>query len=146
MDIKELEDRIALKELIDNVSILGDRKDFNKQVELFTENAVSETFAGGIAILKLEGRKPMADAFGEFLKDFETVYHFNGQQLIELDGDKATGTVYCFITLIENEGDKKIKTTIGAIYEDTYIRTNSRWLIASRIGNFAWQDKSEVKN
>ncbi|MBB6126657.1 hypothetical protein HDF22_000762 [Mucilaginibacter lappiensis] len=35
MIIKELEDRILLRELIDNVSILGDKKDFNSQVQLF---------------------------------------------------------------------------------------------------------------
>lgn len=144
MNIQELEDRISLKELIDHFSILGDRKDFNNQVQLFTENAVSETFAGGKAILKLEGRKEMAEAFGKFLKDFETVYHFNGQHLVTIDDDNATGTCYCFITLIGNEKGKKMKTTIGAIYEDNYIRINNRWLIARRVGNFDWQEKSEV--
>ena len=48
MNLKELEHRIALKQLIDNVSILGDKKDFNQQVQLFTEDAVSETIAEGL--------------------------------------------------------------------------------------------------
>jgi hypothetical protein len=113
-------------------------------VQLFTGSAVSETFAEGVSILKLKGRKEMAEAFGIFLKDFETVYHFNGQQIVSIDGDKATGTCYCLITLIGNEHDKKIKTIIGAIYQDDYVRTNNRWLIARRIGNFDWQDKAEV--
>ncbi|WP_165499779.1 hypothetical protein [Pedobacter frigidisoli] len=56
MNIKEFEDRILLKELVDRVSILGGRKDFLSQVQPFSKNAVSETFAGGIAILKLKGR------------------------------------------------------------------------------------------
>ncbi|MFD2285002.1 hypothetical protein ACFSOV_02695 [Pedobacter petrophilus] len=55
MNIKALEDRLSLKELVDSVSILGDKKDFYAQVQLFSENAVSDTFAGGIAILKLQG-------------------------------------------------------------------------------------------
>ena len=144
MNLKELANRISLKELIDNISILGDKKDFTQQVQLFTENAVSETIAEGITILKLEGRIKMAEAFGKFLKDFETVYHFNGQQVVNIEGDSATGTCYCLITLIGNEKGKKIKTTIGAIYEDDYVLINNRWLIAKRIGNFNWQEKIEI--
>ena len=144
MNIKELEDRASLKEQVDSVSILGDKKDFNAQVQLFSENAVSETFAGGKAILKLKGRKEMAEAFGDFLKDFETIYHFNGQQIVAINGDKAKGTSYCLITLIGFENGIKIKTTIGAIYQDDYVRENSQWLIARRIGNFNWQEKSEI--
>ena len=143
MNVKELEDRISLKELVDSISILGDKKDFNAQVQLFTENALSETFAGGFSILKLKGRKEMAEAFGDFLKDFETVYHFNGQQVVNIEGDKANGTCYCLITLIGYEGGKKMKSTIGATYQDYYVREHNRWLIEKRTGNFDWQEKRE---
>jgi hypothetical protein len=144
MNIKELEDRILLKELFDIVSILGDRKDFAAQVQLFTENALSETIADDVSILKLYGRKEMAEAFNEFLKDFDTVYHFNGQQVLNIDGDHSTGTCYCMVTLIGSENGKKMKTSIGAIYQDNYVREDNRWLIAQRIGTFNWQEKSEV--
>lgn len=143
MDIKEIQDRISLKELIDQVSILGDQKNFQAQVKLFSENAISETIADGKTILKLEGRKQMAEAFNNFLKNFETVYHFNGQQQLVIDGDKATGTVYCLITLIEIENGEKMKTTIGAIYKDDYIREDNRWLIDRRTGYFDWQEKTQ---
>jgi ketosteroid isomerase-like protein len=144
MNIKEVEDRISLRELIDKVSILGDKKDFNALVQLFAENAVSTTFAGGKVILMLKGRKEMAAAFGDFLKDVETIYHFNGQQVVTIEGDQATGTCYCMVTLIGNEDGKHMKTTIGAIYQDDYVRIDNRWLIVKRIGNFDWQEKREV--
>jgi hypothetical protein len=144
MDIKELENRTLINELVDTVSILGDRKDFQGQVQLFTENAVSETFAGGASILKLKGRKEMEKAFGNFLQGFDTVYHFNGQQIVTIDGDNANGTCYCLVTLIGKENGQKIKTTIGAIYQDDYVRTNKGWLIDKRIGKFDWQEKIEV--
>lgn len=144
MNLKELEDRIALKELVDTISILADRKDFKNQVQLFSENAVSETFAGGTSILKLKGRKEMVEAFTEFLKEYETVYHFNGQQTVNITGDKATGTSYCLITLIGTENGQKMKSRIGAIYQDSYACENNHWLITKRIGNFEWQEKSEV--
>jgi len=145
MNLKELTDRISLKELVDTISMLGDRKDFNAQVQLFSEDALSETFAGGASILKLNGRKEMAEAFGNFLKDYDTVYHFNGQQILKIDGDQASGTCYCLITLIGNENGKKMKTAIGALYQDSYVREDARWFVAKRIGDFKWQEKVEVK-
>lgn len=145
MNVNELVDRISLKELVDSVSILGDKKDFHAQIKLWSENSISETFAGGTLLLKLKGRKEMEEAFGSFLKGFETLYHFNGQQVVTIDGDKAAGTCYCLITLIGDENGKKMKTTIGAIYQDDYVREGNSWLIAKRIGNFNWQDKTEIK-
>lgn len=144
MNIKELEDRASLKELVDNVSILADKKDVHTQVQLFSENGMSETFVGSTSILKLKGRKEMEEAFRDFLKNFETVYHFNGQQKVTINGDNATGTSYCMVTLIGTENGKKMKTTIGAIYQDDFVRENNHWLIAKRIGNFDWQEKREV--
>jgi len=144
MNIKELEDRVALKELIDRFSILGDQKDFKNQVQLFTNNAVSETLAAGTVILKLEGREVMAEAFSKFLEGFETVYHFNGQHVVSINGNDATGTCYCKITLIGNEKGKKMKTTIGARYADDYVRLENVWLIARRVGTFDWQEKREL--
>lgn len=144
MNIKEVEDRILLKELIDRISLLGDKKDFKNQVQLFTENAVSETLLGGAVILKLQGRKAMEEAFGEFLKDIKTIYHFNGQQVLSIDEKKATGKCYCMITLIGMEAGKKIRTNIGAVYDDEYVWIENHWLIARRIGNFEWQVKDEI--
>ena len=141
MDNKELAGGAALKELIDCVAILGDKREFKKQVQLFTDNAVSETWAGGILLLKLEGRKAIEEAFSKFLEGFDTVYHFNGQQVVTINGNTATGTVYCMATLIGQEQGRKLITTIGARYEDNYLRVGNNWLIASRVGNFDWQEK-----
>ena len=146
MNNQELADKIAIKELVDNISIFGDKKDFNNQVVLFAENAISETISEGISILKLKGRNAMKDAFDNFLKNYETVYHFIGQQTIALNGDNATGTCYCLITLIGNEDGKRIKTSIGAIYKDEYVRINHQWLVEKRIGNFEWQEKNEISS
>ncbi|WP_312900648.1 nuclear transport factor 2 family protein [Chryseobacterium taichungense] len=138
------EDKIQLKELIDQVSILGDQKDFNNQVQLFTENALSETRAEGKVIMELKGRDVMAKAFAEFLKDVNTVYHFNGQSLFTIKEDDATGTCYCLITMVSNQKDKKIRTTIGAVYNDHYVRQGDQWLIEKRIGDFLWQNQCEI--
>jgi len=138
------EDKILLRELIDKVSILGDQKDFNNQVQLFTEQAISETRSNGKIIMELKGRDVMAKAFAEFLKDVDTLYHFNGQSVFTIRGDEATGICYCLITLISNEKDKKSRTTIGAIYNDRYVRQDNQWFIDRRTGDFLWQNECEI--
>lgn len=142
--MNDLEDRAALKAVVDNFSMLADTKDVHAQVQLFTENATSETFVGGASVSKLTGRKQLEETFGKFLANFETVYHFNGQQAITITGDKASGTSYCLVTLIGTENGRKMKTTIGVIYKDEFVRENNQWLIGKRIANFDWQEKREM--
>lgn len=144
MKTNEIEDRIAIKELVDTFSILADKKDVKAQTQLFTPGATVETFINGARVTKLTGRQEMEDAFGAFLKKFETVYHFNGQQTVKINADKASGTSYCMVTLIGTEDGKKMKTSIGVIYQDEYIRENNRWLISKRVSTFDWQDKQEL--
>jgi hypothetical protein len=142
--VREIEDRIALKELIDTSSILADKKDVKAQTQPFTANGGVETYRKGVQVAKLSGRKEMEDAFGAFLKNFETVYHFNGRQTVTISEDKASGVSYCMVTLIGLEGDKRMKTSIGVYYQDEYVRENGRWLIASRRSVFDWEDKREL--
>lgn len=142
--VREIEDRIALKGLVDTFSILADKKDVRAQTQLFTANAILETYRKDVLVGKLTGRKEMEDAFGAFLKNFETVYHFNGQQTVTINGDKATGVLYCMVTLIGVENGKKMKTSFGIYYHDEYIRENNRWLIARRSSVFDWEERREL--
>ncbi len=142
----QIEDRIALKNLVDTFSILADIKDVKTQVLLFTENATVESFRDGKSGGALVGRKQIGEAFSNFLNLFDVVYHINGQQTLTLNGAKASGISYCLVTLIGNEGDKKMKTTMGVIYHDDYVRENGKWLIAKRQSNFTWTEKLPLTN
>ena len=79
----------------------------------------------------MKGRKEMENAFAPFLARFETVYHFNGQHTVKLNGDSATGVLYCTVTLIGMQDGKRMKTTIGVSYNDEYVRKNGKWFIAN---------------
>jgi hypothetical protein len=140
----EIEDRIALKNLVDTFSILADQKETQKQTLLFTEDASVETHSNGQLVTSLKGRKQIGDAFANFLKNFETVYHSNGQQTLTLNGDKASGISYCMVTLIGVESGKKMKTSMGVYYQDEYVRKGNQWLIAKRKSTSAWRDKQEL--
>jgi hypothetical protein len=143
--ISYMQDKLALKELVDIFSILADQKEIDKQVLLFTEDATVESFMNGKSTGLLKGRKQLAEVFAGFLKQFDVVYHINGQQSVTINGDKASGTSYCLVTLIGNENGKKMKNTMGVIYHDNYVKQNGKWLIAKRESNFTWTEKTELK-
>ncbi len=137
----EIEDKIALRALVDTFSILADQKEARKQTELFTENAIVETYINGTLATKLKGREEIGNTFENFLKNFDIVYHFNGQHLVSIQGDHATGTLYCMTYLFGTENGKKLKTSIGVRYHDEYVRENGKWLIGKRTSLFDWLEK-----
>ncbi|MES2764620.1 MAG: nuclear transport factor 2 family protein [Bacteroidota bacterium] len=142
--VAAIEDKMAIKYLVDEFSNLADTKEIDKQVLLFTEDATVQSTVNGQQGAPLKGRKQIGDAFTAFLNNFETVYHLNGQQTVTLNGNKASGISYCAVTLIGMENGKKMKTSIGVYYHDEYVKQNGRWLIADRKSTFAWQEKREV--
>lgn len=142
--IAALEDRSAIKNIVDTFSILADVKDIEHQVLLFTENASVESVVQGQPGLILKGRKQIGEAFSNYLHLFETVYHLNGQQTITLKGDQAKGVAYCLVTLIGIENNKRMKTTMGVYYHDEFEKISGRWFISKRTSHFVWQEKVEL--
>ena len=100
IDLKNIENRIALKELVDTFSILADKKDTDAQTFLFTEDAQVYNYDEGKLTTVLKGREEIGKAFRDYLALFETVYHINGQQTVNIDGDKADGISYCQVVLV----------------------------------------------
>ena len=139
--IFELENKAALKNLVDTFSILADIKDAQAQTLLFTENAVVDSYRDGKLGTHLEGRKQIGDVFGNFLSNFKIVYHFNGQHSVTINGNKATGILYCLTTLISADN---VKTTFGIHYNDEYVFENGKWLISKRSSYFDWTDISPL--
>ena len=141
----QIQDKLELKELVDIFSILADQKKTQEQTLLFTENAEVVSIMNGKPSAPLVGRKQLGETFANFLNLFETVYHLNGQQTVKINGNKATGTSYCQVTLIGTENGKKMKTTFGVIYNDEYVKENGHWLINKRQSNFTWTEKIELE-
>ena len=141
--MQRIEDKLTLKELVDTFSILADQKAVKEQVELFTDTATVETFVNGASVSKLQGKEQIGQAFANFLSNFDTVYHFNGQHKVTVDGDHASGTLYCLVSLFSSENGKKFKTSMGVRYNDEYVRINGMWFISKRTSFFDWQEKEE---
>lgn len=80
--IQTIEDKMAIKQVVDVFSNLADTKEIDKQVLLFTEDGVVESGSAEQKMV-LSGRKQLFDAFSGYLANFDIVYHQNGQQTIE---------------------------------------------------------------
>ena len=87
--IAAIEDKMAIKYVVDEFSNLADTKEIDKQVLLFTEDGEVQSSSNGQPTTVLKGREQLKQAFSGFLSNFHTVYHQNGQQTINLQGNKA---------------------------------------------------------
>jgi hypothetical protein len=142
--IEVIEDKLAIKNVLDRFSALADTKEIDEQVLLFTEDGVVESISKGMPSSKLVGRQQLKEVFSRFLAGFSTVYHQNGQQTIDLQGDKASATSYCTVILVGEQEGKTMKTTLYTIYQDEFVKFNGQWLIKHRTSNFVWREVKEV--
>ena len=108
---------------------------------LFTKDATVETYIGDKLAIALKGQQQIGETFEAFLKNFGTVYHINGHQVVTLNGDKANCTSYCLTVLISDNDGERTKQTIGVRYNDEFVRQDGKWLISARKSEFMWQDK-----
>ena len=144
IDTEELADRLALKELVDRFSNLADTKDVQAQLDLFTDEAVVMSYRNGELNSTLTGKTEIGQAFSGFLGLFETVFHQNGQQTVEIKGNTANGIAYSTVVLIGESESEKIMTTYGIRYEDQYVKNGNRWLIAKRKSHFLWEKVEQL--
>lgn len=141
-----IEEKMAIKNVVDSFSNLADIKDIEQQVLLFTEDGTVESIFRGTPPIKLVGRQQLKETFSQFLSGFHTVYHQNGQQTIEeLTENTAKATSYSHVILVGNQDGKTIKTTLYTIYNDQFIKQNGKWLIKHRTSNFVWREVTEVR-
>lgn len=138
--IQHLEDLAQLKRLVDTFSNLADDRRVHEQTFLFTEDGIVETWFGETPLPILHGREQIEASWTPFLAGFEAIYHMNGQFVAEINGDEATAVHYCTVELISNQNGNRLRNSNGVIYNDTYVRTDGRWLIAKRVARFTWRD------
>ncbi len=140
-----IEDKLAIKNVVDVFSNLADTKEIDKQVLLFTVDGVVQSYNNGQMSSNLKGRKELKDRFSAFLDNFQTVYHQNGQQTIdELTSNSAKATSYCRVILVWEQNGKQLKTTLYTIYKDEFVKQNGTWLIQKRTSNFVRTEVEEV--
>lgn len=140
MNMQEISDRLALKEVVDLFSNYSDTKENEKQVQLFTPNGQVNIINDGQVTFTLNGRQEILKAFSSSMDAYSAVFHMSGQQTVDfIDANHATGIAYNYVTLVKmNEQGQKVTTNEGVRYQDKYEKIDGQWYIAERNSNFIW--------
>ncbi|HGO5855040.1 TPA: nuclear transport factor 2 family protein [Mannheimia haemolytica] len=145
MNLQQIQDRLALKDLVDTFSNLADEKKVAEQMSLFTPDAIVHTYIGGKLVFEMHGVTEIEQVFTTFLTPFHCVYHLNGQHTVTfIDENNATAINYCAVKLVETKEGKEILHDHSVRYADTYVKQEGKWLIAKRIANFMISESREI--
>ena len=141
-----LEAKSALKALVDAFSILADEKRIPDQMLLLTPDTKLQVYMGDELLVDISGTQQVEEAFTAFTASVKRSFHMNGQQVVEIDGDSATGITYCQVKHVSEEDGHEVLTDSSVRYEDEYIRQDGRWYISARIAHFTVNDKRTLQS
>lgn len=135
---QEMEDRIALKDLVDRYATESDKNNQDYYREIFRPDVKLKVYFGealGMDINNVEDMITQYKVFGAAKVSF----HQNGQQVVNfIDETHAIGICYAIATLVTEE-DGKDKLTLHAVrYYDKYEKVEGRWWIAERKQHFVY--------
>jgi len=147
MTLEQLNDEKQIRDIVNEFANLADVKDAKAQGELFLPDGKIE-FQMGIdgQIHNIIGREPIVQAFAATINPCKAVYHINGQHVIHLNGNKATGIAYCQATLVRDNNGKDMAVVNSVRYTDQYEKHNGKWYIAVRRTTFMITDSHEISN
>ncbi|MEM7099651.1 MAG: nuclear transport factor 2 family protein [Pseudomonadota bacterium] len=122
-----LEDRMAIRELVESYNDAVMRMDGEAWAENWTDDGIWDLGRGA-----LEGKDVFYPAWQEAMSAFSFVGFFASAGPIVVDGDTAHGTWYQQEFLHQKDGGK-MKVT--GQYEDDYVKLNGRWYFKKRVYN-----------
>jgi hypothetical protein len=143
--VSAVDDRFALRDLVDAYARHADRRDAQRQAEVFTPDARVTLFDGDPAarppLQRVQGRAALVEAFQGLMAQYPLTTYLNGQSTVTLAGDSATGETYCLAHhLFERDGVRTL-LVMSIRYLDTFVRDGGGWLIADRNLIIDWTDE-----
>ncbi len=134
-------DHIALRHLVTAYARAVDTYDGPSFARLFAPQAVIE--GTGVRIATPEALAGVPDALRVFTKTFHAIYN----TLFRVDGDRATGVVYCAAHhLTPMSADKHDDLVMYLIYNDDYVRNGQAWLFQKRKVDIEFTENRMVEN
>ena len=145
--VQDLIDRAALRRLVNEYAIASDGFDNERYAALFTEDASFSATAGGATepFITANGRAEIARV-PDANRVFEQTFHEIANHVVEIDGDRATGVVYCLgrhLLPASANGVQEV-LVLPVRYHDEYIKTAAGWRFASRRIQLTWIERGTV--
>jgi ketosteroid isomerase-like protein len=122
--LRALADRDAIRDLARRYAHHVWQNELDALVALFAEDGEMDPGTRP----PIRGRAALAEGFRQMVGGASVFMPFVQQHVVDLDGDRATGTCY-----VDLRADVEGKSMIGAgWYEDRYVRTADGWRFAAR--------------
>jgi uncharacterized protein (TIGR02246 family) len=141
-----VEDRLALRQLVEAYAHAADRRKNELSAELFTEDGLLAIFDGDPEgkepTRTRRGRRQIADAMVS-LERYSSTTHIVGQQSVEFDtadADRATGETYCLAHHVTETDDGQSMYIMSIRYLDRYLRVDGVWRFEERRLAVDWTD------
>lgn len=129
-------DALAFRELACRYARAADRRDYEAFREVFTDDGRVAGFAEGAT-----GGEPLYEMVGHDaicagmrgLERYSKTFHTVCNQLVDVDGDSASGETYCVAHHIYEQDGVRMNYTMFIRYQDTYFRTEAGWRLRERL-------------
>jgi len=130
-----LTDRLEIHDLMNTYADGVDRRDFAQVASCFSPDVVSSGFFGKTFTSR--------DDLVEFITGvsvFDVTMHMMGNQLVGIDGDRATCDTWAMLMHVHTraDGSRWEYNVPRAQYVETLERRDGRWVITARGGEPAW--------
>ena len=119
-----LEDRLAIRELIDRYSDAVSRFDLEVWDDLWTDDGEWQLMGN-----HLRGKEAIAGFWGAVLNSLDSVIFQAQPVAVAIDGDQASGRVLVMETLKPKDGERR---AIHGHYDDTYVKEAGVWRFRMR--------------
>ena len=136
-----LVDIVALKQLAYRYADAIDACDVDRFLAVFTAKARLHVYHpdAEVPFAELSGHEQLQIVPGRMRNMFAQTMHIMTNQLVDIDGDRATGTVLCTARHLTIDRENSMNVMIR--YIDCYERIGSGWEIADRQIRFLWSEQ-----
>jgi SnoaL-like protein len=140
-----LEDRFALRDLVEAYARCADHVDGEGLAALFMPEGVLRIVRRGVDEPPAEriGREAIAKAI-KGLDRYVKTFHFVGNHYVTIDGDEGTGEAYCVAHHLLGESGSQIDHVMMIRYQDQYRRQPDGWKLAVRELRVDWTEERTV--
>ena len=131
-DLKELQDRAVIHDLLMRYPRALDTRNFELMKTVFTEDGTLTTPTNP----PMKGSDTIVRRVSGLAR-YKATFHFMGNESVVIDGDSATTEVYCVAYHFHDVGGEQQAYVMWIRYHDVLARTNEGWRIKERVLNVA---------
>ncbi len=127
------EDELQLRDLAFRYARMMDRRQFDWLPEVFADDGVLSGPG-----YEMKGHDQLRQGL-KLLEQYSATLHGVLNTYFEIDGDTATGEIYCVANHVHEKEGIPFRQDMGIRYEDRYTRQENGWVIQLRYFNMVWE-------